>query len=124
MNSEERFISETPTVICFALRGGLIGQFYVDLYARPSKRGSEPGMLKNPRGLMVDVNGNFVSNAMSVVPILGARCEDVELSFLPLAHTFERNLDIVIAHQPALLNQVVIGKVRPHPGCHHHRNHS
>lgn len=47
------------------------------------------GTTGNPKGTML-MHGNFVSNAMGVLPILGATSTDVELSFLPLAHTFER----------------------------------
>lgn len=47
------------------------------------------GTTGHPKGAML-MHGNFVSNASTLVPWIQATCEDVELSFLPLSHVFER----------------------------------
>jgi len=47
------------------------------------------GTTGHPKGAML-MHGNFVSNASTLVPWIRATSEDVELSFLPLSHVFER----------------------------------
>ncbi len=47
------------------------------------------GTTGHPKGAML-MHGNFVSNASTLVPWIQATSEDVELSFLPLSHVFER----------------------------------
>jgi long-chain acyl-CoA synthetase len=47
------------------------------------------GTTGEPKGAML-MHANFVSNALSSVPVLGYNVDDVELSFLPLSHVFER----------------------------------
>lgn len=47
------------------------------------------GTTGNPKGAML-MHGNFVSNALHCVPVLEYRADDLELSFLPLSHVFER----------------------------------
>jgi long-chain acyl-CoA synthetase len=47
------------------------------------------GTTGEPKGAML-MHGNFASNALTAVPLLEFRTEDVELSFLPLSHVFER----------------------------------
>lgn len=47
------------------------------------------GTTGEPKGAML-MHGNFVSNAVTAVPLLEFRSDDVELSFLPLSHVFER----------------------------------
>jgi len=47
------------------------------------------GTTGEPKGAML-MHGNFVSNAVTVTPLMGINETDVELSFLPLCHVFER----------------------------------
>jgi long-chain acyl-CoA synthetase len=47
------------------------------------------GTTGEPKGAML-MHGNFVSNALTSVPLLEFKTDDVELSFLPLSHVFER----------------------------------
>lgn len=47
------------------------------------------GTTGHPKGAML-MHGNFCSQAYGLAPIIAASCEDVELSFLPLSHVFER----------------------------------
>jgi long-chain acyl-CoA synthetase len=47
------------------------------------------GTTGHPKGAML-MHGNFVSNASTLLPWVRVTCEDVELSFLPLSHVFER----------------------------------
>lgn len=47
------------------------------------------GTTGEPKGAML-MHGNFVSNAVTVTPIMNITEQDVELSFLPLCHVFER----------------------------------
>ncbi|MEW6279875.1 MAG: long-chain fatty acid--CoA ligase, partial [Candidatus Eremiobacterota bacterium] len=49
------------------------------------------GTTGEPKGAML-AHGNLVSNAVTAAPMLGVRPDDVELSFLPLSHVFERML--------------------------------
>lgn len=42
-----------------------------------------------PKGAML-MHGNFVSNSVAIAPAVGFCTDDVELSFLPLSHVFER----------------------------------
>ena len=42
------------------------------------------------------MHGNFVSNAVSVRPAITVDPGDIELSFLPLSHVFERTLYYVV----------------------------
>lgn len=49
------------------------------------------GTTGEPKGAML-MHGNFVSNALSVRPNIKVEPGDVELSFLPLSHVFERTL--------------------------------
>ncbi len=47
------------------------------------------GTTGEPKGAML-MHGNFVSNCVAVIPVLNCGPGDVELSFLPLSHVFER----------------------------------
>jgi len=47
------------------------------------------GTTGEPKGAML-MHGNFASNAQTSVPLLEFTTEDLELSFLPLCHVFER----------------------------------
>lgn len=47
------------------------------------------GTTGEPKGAML-MHGNFASNALTAVPLLEFKTEDLELSFLPLSHVFER----------------------------------
>lgn len=47
------------------------------------------GTTGNPKGAML-MNGNFVSQMVSLTKMVGLNKDDVELSFLPLSHVFER----------------------------------
>lgn len=47
------------------------------------------GTTGEPKGAML-MHGNFVSNALTARPLLEMRGDDLELSFLPLCHVFER----------------------------------
>jgi len=47
------------------------------------------GTTGEPKGAML-MHGNFASNAQTSVPLLEFSTEDLELSFLPLCHVFER----------------------------------
>lgn len=47
------------------------------------------GTTGEPKGAML-MHGNFVSNALTARPLLEIRNDDLELSFLPLCHVFER----------------------------------
>lgn len=47
------------------------------------------GTTGEPKGAML-MHGNFVSNAITSVPLLEFQSDDLELSFLPLSHVFER----------------------------------
>lgn len=47
------------------------------------------GTTGDPKGAML-MNGNFVSNATSVLPRIEVSPGDIQLSFLPLSHVFER----------------------------------
>jgi len=47
------------------------------------------GTTGEPKGAML-MHGNFCSNALTAVPLLEIGSEDLELSFLPLSHVFER----------------------------------
>lgn len=49
------------------------------------------GTTGEPKGAML-MHGNFVSNALSVQPNIQVDPGDIELSFLPLSHVFERTL--------------------------------
>lgn len=49
------------------------------------------GTTGEPKGAML-MHGNFVSNALSVRPNIKVDPGDIELSFLPLSHVFERTL--------------------------------
>lgn len=49
------------------------------------------GTTGEPKGAMLR-HGNFVSNALTAGSLIGVRRDDVELSFLPLSHVFERML--------------------------------
>lgn len=49
------------------------------------------GTTGEPKGAML-MHGNFVSNAISVTPNIPIEPGNVELSFLPLSHVFERTL--------------------------------
>lgn len=49
------------------------------------------GTTGEPKGAML-MHGNFVSNALSVRPNIKVEAGDIELSFLPLSHVFERTL--------------------------------
>ncbi len=49
------------------------------------------GTTGNPKGAML-MHGNFASNCWGVQPLINFTPEDVELSFLPLCHVFERTL--------------------------------
>ncbi len=49
------------------------------------------GTTGEPKGAML-MHGNFVSNAVSVRPNIDLEPGDIELSFLPLSHVFERTL--------------------------------
>lgn len=47
------------------------------------------GTTGDPKGAML-MHGNFCSNCAAVLPHINVTAEDVELSFLPLSHVFER----------------------------------
>ncbi len=47
------------------------------------------GTTGDPKGAML-MHGNFMSNCTSVLPHIDVRPGDIELSFLPLSHVFER----------------------------------
>ncbi len=47
------------------------------------------GTTGEPKGAML-MHGNFCSNTTTIVPMVGIDSEDIELSFLPLSHVFER----------------------------------
>lgn len=47
------------------------------------------GTTGEPKGAML-MHGNFVSNATTCAPMIGLNPDDLELSFLPLCHVFER----------------------------------
>lgn len=47
------------------------------------------GTTGEPKGAML-MHGNFASNCSQVAPLMGLREDDIELSFLPLCHVFER----------------------------------
>lgn len=47
------------------------------------------GTTGDPKGAML-MHGNFVSAAYCLGPLIAISCEDVQLSFLPLSHVFER----------------------------------
>ena len=47
------------------------------------------GTTGNPKGAML-MHGNFVSQMVSLTQMVGLNKDDVELSFLPLSHVFER----------------------------------
>ena len=47
------------------------------------------GTTGEPKGAML-MHGNFCSNALTAVPLLEFKTDDLELSFLPLCHVFER----------------------------------
>jgi len=47
------------------------------------------GTTGNPKGVIL-THGNIVTNAISVQKRFGVTCEEVELSYLPLCHMFER----------------------------------
>ncbi len=47
------------------------------------------GTTGEPKGAML-THGNFVSNATTVTPLMEITANDIELSFLPLCHVFER----------------------------------
>jgi long-chain acyl-CoA synthetase len=47
------------------------------------------GTTGEPKGAML-MHGNFCSNATTILPMVGIDSEDLELSFLPLSHVFER----------------------------------
>ncbi len=49
------------------------------------------GTTGEPKGAML-MHGNFVSNALSVTPNIPIESGNIELSFLPLSHVFERTL--------------------------------
>lgn len=49
------------------------------------------GTTGEPKGAML-MHGNFVHNALSVRPAVQVEPGDIELSFLPLSHVFERTL--------------------------------
>ena len=49
------------------------------------------GTTGEPKGAML-MHGNFVSNALSVRPSIRVEPGDIQLSFLPLSHVFERTL--------------------------------
>ncbi len=49
------------------------------------------GTTGQPKGAMLR-HGNFVSNALEAGSLIGVRSDDLELSFLPLSHVFERML--------------------------------
>ena len=49
------------------------------------------GTTGEPKGAML-MHGNFVSNALAVKPNIEVEPGDIELSFLPLSHVFERTL--------------------------------
>ena len=49
------------------------------------------GTTGEPKGAML-MHGNFVHNAISVRPSIEVEAGDIELSFLPLSHVFERTL--------------------------------
>ncbi|MEW6279481.1 MAG: long-chain fatty acid--CoA ligase [Candidatus Eremiobacterota bacterium] len=47
------------------------------------------GTTGEPKGAML-MHGNFCSNVTSTLPLTGIGSDDIELSFLPLSHVFER----------------------------------
>ena len=49
------------------------------------------GTTGEPKGAML-MHGNFISNSMCVRPMIGVKPGEIELSFLPLSHVFERTL--------------------------------
>lgn len=53
------------------------------------------GTTGEPKGAML-MHGNFVSNAQAVAPQVKVEKGDIELSFLPLSHVFERTLYYVV----------------------------
>ncbi len=53
------------------------------------------GTTGEPKGAML-MHGNFVSNARAVAPQVRVEKGDIELSFLPLSHVFERTLYYVV----------------------------
>lgn len=64
------------------------------------------GTTGNPKGAML-MHGNFMSGATSLAPFIFLTPDDVELSFLPLSHVFER-----ICYYALTLSGASIGYVK------------
>jgi long-chain acyl-CoA synthetase len=79
------------------------------------------GTTGEPKGAML-MHGNFISNALSVRPNIDFSPGDIELSFLPLSHVFERTLYYLVVSQGATIayaqNMTTVPQdileVRPH----------
>uniref|UniRef100_A0A8C1V453 Arachidonate--CoA ligase n=1 Tax=Cyprinus carpio TaxID=7962 RepID=A0A8C1V453_CYPCA len=77
----------------------IMGNFDSELTAQAQQKGIEVLSLKEPKGAMI-THGNVVSNCSAFIKVTEVHCmlnqTDIHISYLPLAHMFERVVEGVL----------------------------